>query len=402
MSSLPSSRPRDLGLPIAVRGGGHSVAGHAMADGALVVDLRDDARGHGRPGDAGSSGPRAARSGTTSTRPPGSTTWRSSAARSATPGVGGLTLGGGIGWLSGVAGFTCDNLIRAEVVTAAGEKVVAGPDGDPDLLWALRGGGGNFGVVTSFEFRAIDPGPILAGYIRYPVSRGQAGPAPARRARGDRPGRARADGRHRAARPADRRRLDGPRRRGLARRRAAEPRGPPPPCGRRLPVIDDERRADGVPGPPGDERSSAVRASPLLEGPLPARTLDEPVIGGVVESMAAAARRHQLHPASRRSAARPHRARGRRRIRPAGRDLERERARRLGGPGRPMPAQIAWARDDGRPASARLAAPAPATPTTPRSTRPSNASGSPSATSASPGWPRSRRATTRRTGSGST
>ena len=159
----------DLGLPIAIRGGGHSVAGHAMADGALVIDLRDRRAVSVDPA-------------TRTVRAEGGALWEDldTAAWAhhlavvggtfGDTGVGGLALNGGIGWLSGLQGFTCDNLIRAEVVTAAGEKVVAGPDGDADLLWALRGGGGNFGVVTSLEFRAIDPGPILAGYITYPVS----------------------------------------------------------------------------------------------------------------------------------------------------------------------------------------------------------------------------------------
>jgi FAD/FMN-containing dehydrogenase len=159
----------DLGLPIAVRGGGHGVAGHSMAEGALVVDMRDRREVEVDPA-------------TGIIRVGGGALWEDvdTAAWAhhlavvggtfGDTGVGGLTLGGGIGWLSGIQGFTCDNLVRAEVITAAGEKVVAGPDGDPDLLWALRGGGGNFGVVTSFEFRSSDPGPILAGYITYPIS----------------------------------------------------------------------------------------------------------------------------------------------------------------------------------------------------------------------------------------
>jgi FAD/FMN-containing dehydrogenase len=159
----------DLGLPIAVRGGGHSVAGHAMADGALVVDLRDRREVTVDPKRA-------------IVRVEGGAQWDDLDAAAwahrltvvggtfGDTGVAGLTLGGGIGWLSGQQGFTCDNLVRAELITAAGEMVVAGPDGDPDLLWALRGGGGNFGVVTKLEFRATDPGPILAGYVEYPAT----------------------------------------------------------------------------------------------------------------------------------------------------------------------------------------------------------------------------------------
>jgi FAD/FMN-containing dehydrogenase len=160
----------DLGLPIAVRGGGHSVAGHGTADGALVIDLRDRREVEVDPS-------------TGIVRVAGGALWDDLDAASwkhhlalvggtyGDTGVGGLALNGGIGWLSGVQGFTCDNLVRAELVTAAGERVVAGgDDGDPELLWALRGGGGNFGVVTNFEFQARDPGPILGGTVHYPVT----------------------------------------------------------------------------------------------------------------------------------------------------------------------------------------------------------------------------------------
>ncbi|HEY6013510.1 MAG TPA: FAD-binding oxidoreductase, partial [Candidatus Limnocylindrales bacterium] len=158
----------ELGLPIAVRGGGHNVAGHAVADGALVVDLRDLRTVVVDPDR------RTARvSGGAQWDDVDAAAWRHGLAvvggTFGDTGVGGLTLGGGIGWLMGTQGLTCDNLIRAEVVTATGELVVAGPDGDPELLWALRGGGGNFGIVTSFEFRVADPGPIHGGYLRYPI-----------------------------------------------------------------------------------------------------------------------------------------------------------------------------------------------------------------------------------------
>jgi FAD/FMN-containing dehydrogenase len=158
----------DEGLPIAVRGGGHSVAGHSVADGALVIDLRDYRTVAVDPIR------RTVRvAGGAQWDDVDAATWEHGLAvvggTFGDTGVAGLTLGGGIGWLNGTQGFSCDNLIRAELVTAGGELVVAGSDGDPDLLWALRGGGGNFGVVTSFEFRIADPGPIIGGYVRYPI-----------------------------------------------------------------------------------------------------------------------------------------------------------------------------------------------------------------------------------------
>jgi FAD/FMN-containing dehydrogenase len=152
-----------------VRAGGHSVAGHAVVDGGVMIDLRPMNRVRVDPER------RTAWCG-------GGANWGEldretqafglavTGGRLADTGVGGLTLGGGSGWIERKYGFTVDSLISAEVVTADGQLVVASADRKPDLFWALKGGGGNFGVVTGFEFRLHEVGPLLyGGMLFFPI-----------------------------------------------------------------------------------------------------------------------------------------------------------------------------------------------------------------------------------------
>jgi FAD/FMN-containing dehydrogenase len=162
---------REQGLPISVRSGGHSVAGNSLVEEGLVVDMRN-VNGVSVDPDA-----RTAIVG-------GGSTWShfdraaephglaTTGGRVSTTGVAGLTLGGGSGWFERKFGLACDSLISVEVVTADGRQVTASERENPELFWALHGGGGNFGIATSFEFR-LHPLPVATlALLLFPPDRG--------------------------------------------------------------------------------------------------------------------------------------------------------------------------------------------------------------------------------------
>jgi len=159
---------RDHGLALSVRGGGHSAPGYGTNDGGLVLDMSCMKGIRVDPANR-------------TARAEGGVLWReldhetqafglaTTGGTVSNTGIAGLTLGGGIGWLSGKHGLTADNLLSADVVTAAGQFRHASAMDNPDLFWALRGGGGNFGVVTSFEYQLHPVDLVLGGMVLYPL-----------------------------------------------------------------------------------------------------------------------------------------------------------------------------------------------------------------------------------------
>ena len=161
---------REHELLVSVRGGGHNITGNAVCEGGLMIDLspmksvRVDPMKRTARAEAGLTW--------------GEYNWETQAFGLAstggvvsTTGIAGLTLGGGLGWLGAKHGLSCDNLLSADIVTADGQFLTVSGDHHPDLFWGLRGGGGNFGVVTSFEYQLHPVGPVLAGMVVHPMSR---------------------------------------------------------------------------------------------------------------------------------------------------------------------------------------------------------------------------------------
>jgi FAD/FMN-containing dehydrogenase len=160
---------RELGLEVAVRGGGHNVAGRATVENGLMIDLATMKGIHVEPG-------------LRTVRAQGGVTWAELNRETqlhglavtggvvSTTGIAGLTLGGGIGWLMSKFGYALDNLLSVDLVLADGRVVTASGEDNADLFWAVRGGGGNFGVAASFEYRLHPVGPLVTGgLIAHPI-----------------------------------------------------------------------------------------------------------------------------------------------------------------------------------------------------------------------------------------
>lgn len=164
---------RDYQLLVSVRGGGHSGPGFAVCEGGLMIDLSRMKSVRVDP--AGQTGP--------TVRAEGGVTWgdfdfetqafglATTGGTARTTGIAGLTLGGGHGFLMRKYGLACDNLLSADLVTAEGRLLTTSNTEHPELFWGLRGGGGNFGVITSFKYRLHSVGPLLGGLLVYPIAK---------------------------------------------------------------------------------------------------------------------------------------------------------------------------------------------------------------------------------------
>jgi FAD/FMN-containing dehydrogenase len=160
---------RDTGMDLSIRSGGHSVSGHSVSEGGIMLDLSDmrdlqiDVKQHTAWAEAGLT----AGEYTTAAAAHGLATGFGD---TGSVGIGGITLGGGVGYLVRKFGLTIDDLLAAEIVTADGQVLQVDAKNHPDLFWAIRGGGGNFGVVTRFKFRLHDLGSVYGGMLFLPAT----------------------------------------------------------------------------------------------------------------------------------------------------------------------------------------------------------------------------------------
>jgi len=161
---------RDHDLLVAVRGGGHSLPGFSVCDGGMVIDL-SPMQGIRVDPDRRTAVAQAGLTWGDYDRETQVCGLGSTGGVISTTGIAGLTLGGGIGWLMRKYGLACDHLRSVDVVTADGRCLTASLIEHPDLFWGLRGGGGNFGIATSFEYQVHPVGPVLAGMVIYPIDR---------------------------------------------------------------------------------------------------------------------------------------------------------------------------------------------------------------------------------------